>query len=112
MLTQMQRIKTKLPEEKDEKTLEVYLDDAKMFILSNLYPFEDDFPKDENNEYILPERYLSLQVDIAVELYAKQGAEGETAHSENGITRTYDNSVVSDRLARQIVPYAKVIGGD
>lgn len=110
MLTQMQKIKTKLPDEKNEDVLEVYLDDAKMFILSRLYPFVNDYPKDDNGEYILPYKYSTLQVDIAVEMYSKMGAEGELSHSENGISRTYDNAVVSKELSNQIIPFACVIG--
>ena len=33
-----------------------------------------------------------------MELYSKQGAEGRTAHSENGISRTYEASDVSPSL--------------
>lgn len=52
----------------------------------------------------VPSQYEQVQVAIALELYAKQGAEGQTAHSENGISRTYEAGDVSPSLIKQIVP--------
>jgi hypothetical protein len=39
-----------------------------------------------------------------VELFSKMGAEGQTAHNENGINRTYESAGVSNSLLRRIVP--------
>lgn len=49
-------------------------------------------------------RYEHIQLQIAVELFSKMGAEGQTAHSENGISRTYEAADVSPSLLRRIVP--------
>ncbi len=48
--------------------------------------------------------YEHIQLQIALELYAKMGAEGQTSHNENGINRTYEASDVSPSLLRRIVP--------
>lgn len=60
----------------------------------------------------MPERYEYVQVEIAVYLINKRGAEGETAHSENGISRTYDNADIPSALLRDVVPFASTLGGD
>ena len=57
----------------------------------------------------VPEQYSLLQVEIAVYLLNKRGAEGESAHSENGISRTYENGDVPPSMLRQIVPMCGVL---
>ena len=37
--------------------------------------------------------------------------EGQTAHSENGISRSYEDGDVPPTLLRDIVPFAAVMGG-
>lgn len=49
-------------------------------------------------------RYEHIQIQIALELYSKMGAEGQTAHNENGVNRTYEAADVSPSLLRRIVP--------
>ena len=49
------------------------------------------------------------QVEVAAYLLNKRGAEGETAHSENGISRSYEDGDVPSSLLRDIVPYAGVV---
>lgn len=53
-------------------------------------------------------KYTSLIVKLALSSITKYGAEGEKAHSENGITRTYDNaSEYPESLLSRIIPLAK-----
>jgi hypothetical protein len=54
------------------------------------------------------EKYRRLQVEIAIELFNKIGAEGQTRHSENGIDRTFATTMVSRTLLSQIIPRAVV----
>ena len=42
-------------------------------------------------------------------MFAKRGAEGETAHSENGVSRTYASANVSEDLLKEITPKGSVI---
>ncbi|MDD3230631.1 MAG: hypothetical protein PHE09_15635 [Oscillospiraceae bacterium] len=51
-------------------------------------------------------QYNELQIQIAIFLYNKQGAEGETAHNENGVNRTYENADIPDSLLEEIIPMA------
>lgn len=73
------------PEEVSEEELEVYLDMASRMVLSRRYPF--GYP--EGME--VPTRYEQLQIELAIELYNRKGAEGQDAHTENGITRSWNN---------------------
>lgn len=82
------------------------LETAKNAILSRRYPFAE-WPT-ENGETYVEDRYLDLQFRIALDLYNKIGAEGETRHAENGITREYESSWISEQLLKEVVPFAGV----
>lgn len=101
-MTQLERLKIRLTENVSDIELEDLLESAKAVILSRRFPF-GEVPE------ILEERYKDLQVRIAVEMYAKRGAEGQTAHSENGVSRTYSSAGVSEELLREITPKAGVV---
>ena len=62
---------------------------------------------DIRNSSTVEDRYLITQVKIAIELYNKQGVEGQLMHSENGITRTYEHSGISKSLLDEIIPFVK-----
>lgn len=78
------------------------LDLAGNKLLERLYPF--DSTKTE-----VPARYQFKQIEIALFLYNKQGAEGQTSHSENGISRAYENADIPDSLMQGINPFVGVI---
>jgi len=82
------------PDDADE-VLQFYLDSAKDIIC------------DIRNSNEVETIYLNAQLKIAVEMYNKRGAEGETAHNENGISRSYETSDISSSLLNQITPIAK-----
>lgn len=75
-----------------------YLDIAKDVILKQRYPFEVVTE--------LPDEYVTLQVEMAVEMIAKIGAEGQVSHSENEVSRHYAASTISPGLLRRIIPKA------
>lgn len=54
-------------------------------------------------------RWDIKQIEIAVYLYNKQGAEGETHHSENGVSRTYESASVPESMLSDISPIARVV---
>lgn len=85
----------------DETKVAAYLTLAKQKILNRLYPFRDDVD-------VVPPKYHALQCEIAAYLYNKQGAEGQLTHSENGVSRSYENGDVPESLMRQITPYGRV----
>lgn len=74
------------------------LEQAEGIVLNRRYPF--GVPEDAS----IPAVYEHIQLQIAVELFSKMGAEGQTVHDENGIKRTYEAADVSPSLLRRIVP--------
>ena len=88
--------------ETDQGILLTYLSIAQDKVLKRLYPFDDTVME-------MPSRYDLNQVQIACYLLNKRGAEGETSHSENGVSRTYESGDVPDSLYRGIIPYAGVV---
>lgn len=87
--------------ENDEGTASAYLKLAGSKICRKAYPFDPTVME-------VPEAYAMTQVEIAVYLLNKRGAEGETAHNENGIYRTYEDGDVPASLLRGVVPMAGV----
>ena len=87
--------------ETDDNILLTFLDIAGEKILEKCYPYRHD--KRE-----VPARYHSAQLEIAVYLLNKRGAEGETAHNENGINRSYESASVPNSMLKGIVPFASV----
>ena len=88
--------------ESDESTVFAYLSLAGDKICRRAYPFDPTVTE-------VPEQYSYLQVEIAVYLLNKRGAEFETSHSENGISRTYEDGDVPPSMLRQIVPVCGVL---
>ena len=84
--------------------LDTYLEIAAQKILNRMYPYKTDYSDME-----VPDRYAMIQLNIAVYLLNKRGAEGEIQHIENGIHRNYGSSDVPDGFLKDIVPYCKVI---
>ena len=86
------------PETASDDLLLYLLEQAEGIVLNKRYPFGAP----EGAE--LSVFHQLIQVRIAVELFSKMGAEGQTAHDENGIKRTWEAGDVSPSLLRQIVP--------
>ena len=86
------------PDTADEFLLRSLLDQAEGIVLNRRYPF--GAPEGAT----VPAVYEHIQLQIAVELFSKMGAEGQTAHSENGVNRSYESADVSPSLLRRIVP--------
>ena len=91
-----------MTEETNDSTVSAYLGIAGNKICRKAFPFDPAVTE-------VPEQYHFLQVEIAVYLLNKRGAEGEAAHSENGISRTYESGDVPPSMLRQIVPMCGVL---
>jgi len=91
--------------EGNSTVLTAFLSNAKEIVMNRMYPFgyTDDDP------FEVPSRYEMTQIEIANELLARRGAEGQNYHSENGIIRTYDSSEVSPVLLKRITPFVGVL---
>lgn len=87
--------------EADQAVLSAYLALAKSIILNRLYPYQQTTPEAE-----IPSRYYDLQIRIAAYHLNKRGAEQETMHVENGITRMYEKADTPSSLLGEITPYA------
>ena len=85
-----------------DEVLSTYLTLAGGKILTKAFPFNP-----ENTE--VPVQYSYLQVEIAAYMLNKRGAEGQTSHSENGISRTYENADVPSSMLRRVVPFCGVV---
>ena len=88
--------------ETDVDAVSAYLYMAGQKILSLAYPFDHTVTE-------VPAQYEHVQIDAAVYLLNKRGGEGETAHSENGISRTYENADLPASMLRCIVPLCGVV---
>jgi hypothetical protein len=83
-----------------DKKLQLMLDRAESVI-----KHRRRWPEEEPME----SRWNELQIQIAIFLWNKQGAEGETEHTENGVTRAYENADIPDSLLNDITPLAEVV---
>ena len=57
-----------------------------------------------NGSEVMPEKYEEVQIEIAVYLLNKRGAEGETIHVEGGTHRHYESADLPYSLRSRIVP--------
>ena len=86
------------PETASDDLLLYLLEQAEGIVLNRRYPF--GAPEGATLSVL----HQQVQIRVAVELFSKMGAEGQTAHDENGIKRTWEAGDVSPSLLRQIVP--------
>lgn len=100
-MTNLERLKLRT-NEPDEAILNDCLESAKSAILARRFPYK------EWAEDIEP-KYTDLQFRIALDLYNKIGGEGQLTHSENGVSRTWESSWVSEQLLSEVVPYVGVL---
>ena len=88
--------------ETEEAVLSTYLTLAKGVVLRKAFPFGD-------GTETVPAKYDTVQVEIAAYMLNKRGAEGESAHSENGVTRYYEDGDIPPTLLRRILPVGEVL---
>lgn len=84
------------PDVESDEVLSSLLSEAEALVLNRIYPF--GYPEETS----VPARYERIQISLAVELFTKRGAEGQSAHTENGITRTWG---ADSALLAKIVPH-------
>ena len=86
------------PDTADISLLIFLIEQAEGIVLNRRYPF--GYPEGAT----VPTAYEHIQLQIALELFSKMGAEGQVVHDENGIKRTYEAADVSPSLLRRIMP--------
>ena len=82
--------------------LSTYLTIAGRKIIARAYPYDDTVQD-------VPKKYDVLQCEIAAYLLNKRGAEGEVQHSENGISRSYENADIPASMLKPVTPYCGVM---
>lgn len=85
-----------------DEVLSAYLTLAGRKIIAKAYPYKPD-------ETVVPAQYDYLQVEIAAYMLNKRGAEGQTSHSENGISRSYENADIPSSMLKVVTPHVGVI---
>ena len=85
-----------------DEVLSTYLSFAGSKILAKAYPYQSDVTE-------VAAQYAYLQVEIAAYMLNKRGAEGQTSHSENGVSRSYENGDVPSSMLKAVVLYFGVI---
>ena len=97
----LERLKVLIsPDTASMELLSFLLEQAEGIVLNRRYPF--GFPENAS----VPVAYEHIQLQIAVELFSKMGAEGQVNHQEQGVSRAYEAADVSPSLLKRIVPVA------
>lgn len=94
-MSQLARLKELVNPSESDSVLTFYLDRA------------SDIICELRDSVTVETSYLTVQISIAIDLYNKRGAEGELAHSENGMARSYSSTDVSADIIACITPYVK-----
>lgn len=85
------------PDTDTDEVLDMMVALAEAEVLNKMYPFG------YSDDAVVPTRYEMLQIQLAAELYTKRGADGQSSHSENGITRTWpEKSALLARIASHV----------
>jgi hypothetical protein len=88
--------------------MEISSDDAVSEIEMALLEYYNDRHFNPTEEKPYEDIYEGIIIQLALSSIAKYGAEGERAHSEGGVSRTYDNaSNYPLKLTQKIIPLAK-----
>ena len=90
--------------EATDTVVPVYLNLARNTMLERLFPY--DSTKEATD---IPERYDTIQCELAARYFLRRGGQGEINHEENGVNRQYASVDDADILNR-LTPFAKVGG--
>lgn len=71
----------------------------------------EDIICDIRNSDKVEKKYINSQLAIATEIYNKRGAEGQTSHNENGLSRSYETGDISKSVISRITPIVKSLSG-
>jgi hypothetical protein len=86
------------PDTASDSLLSYLLEQSEGIILNRRYPF--GAPEGAT----LSALHEQIQLRVAVEIFSKMGAEGQVMHTENGVTRTWEDGEISPSLLKTIVP--------
>ena len=80
-----------------DEVLSTYLKLAGRKIIARAFPYDPTVTE------------VPVQCEIAAYMLNKRGAEGQTSHSENGISRSYENADVPASMLKVVTPHCGVI---
>lgn len=84
-----------------DEVLSTYLKLAGRKIIARAFPYDSTATE-------VPAQYDTLQCEIAAYMLNKRGAEGQTSHSENGISRSYENADIPASMLRVVTPHCGI----
>ena len=87
----------------EDKRLTAYLDASKREILA----WRDSYSAEAPDEG--PAEYEMTQVSAVVAGYSQSGAENQTSHSENGISRAFKYEDMIAYIRSHVIPIVKVM---
>lgn len=88
-----------------EAKLNTYLAIAANEILAWMYHLVGGVPESVST---VPSRYEGTQIYAVIAGYTHAGAEGQSAHTENSVTRNFDYSDMLDYIHNHVLPYVRV----
>lgn len=94
-----------IEDDSEDELLMVYLLTAGQEIIS--WRFSYSLGQGEGLD--VPGDYEMVQVFAVVAGYSQGGAENQTSHSENGISRTFKYEDMIAYIRSHVIPYAKVL---
>lgn len=89
----------------ENEALTLYLQIAERRVLNKAYPYG-------TTRTTAPNKYSFKVLEIAQYLYLRRGSEGEKSHSENGVSRSYENADIPDSMLSEIVSMVGAVGCD
>lgn len=87
-----------------EDKLSVYLEAASKEIIAWRYSYSGQSAPEE-----VPPEYEMTQVHAVIAGYTQSGAEGQSSHSENGISRTFRYGDMLHYIRANVIPLAGVV---
>ena len=90
--------------EATDEVVAVYLELALNTMLERLFPYDSSKTGED-----VPERYDTIQCELAARYFLRRGGQGEINHEENGVNRQYA-TVDDEDILKRLTPFAKVGG--
>lgn len=87
----------------EQKYLKVLVKQAITNVINKRYPFKEC---SEQEQEATVRRYSNVIFNAVIYAYAKDGAEFQTSHTENGIQRSW---IDEENLYKDVVPYIKIL---
>ena len=105
-MAELERLKTRIPEASEAELLDV-LDSARDVILSRCFVNVDRVSEEDKIKAL--ERHKEKVLDAATVIFNLKGVEGQTSHSENGVSRSWEEYAGMKSILSRIVPKGDVI---